>query len=119
MKQKFDVTGMTCSACSAHVEKSVRKLDGVVEVNVNLLQNSMSVEYDENNPAEGERYQSLAEGIPELLDSFALIDSENGAAVRNWSEDLEAVETFQKSISFDRQGLSFTIPEGNSEQKRQ
>ena len=56
------------------------------------------VEYDENNPAEVERYQSLAEGIPELLDSFALIDSENGAAVRNWSEDLEAVETFQKSI---------------------
>ena len=74
------------------------------------------VEYDENNPAEVERYQSLAEGIPELLDSFALIDSENGAAVRNWSEDLEAVETFQKSISFDRQGLSFTIPEGNSEE---
>lgn len=47
MKQKFDVTGMTCSACSAHVEKSVRKLEGVASVNVNLLQNSMVVEYDE------------------------------------------------------------------------
>lgn len=47
MKQKFDVTGMTCSACSAHVEKSVNKLDGVQCVNVNLLQNSMVVEYDE------------------------------------------------------------------------
>lgn len=45
MKQKFDVTGMTCSACSAHVDKSVRKLDGVAEVNVNLLQNTMTVEY--------------------------------------------------------------------------
>ena len=48
MKQKFDVTGMTCSACSAHVDKSVRKLDGVAEVNVNLLQNTMTVEYDES-----------------------------------------------------------------------
>ena len=48
MKQKFDVTGMTCSACSAHVEKAVRKLDGINSVNVNLLQNSMVVEYDEN-----------------------------------------------------------------------
>lgn len=48
MRQTFDVTGMTCSACSAHVEKAVKKLDGVKEVNVNLLQNSMSVEYDEN-----------------------------------------------------------------------
>lgn len=48
MKQKFDVTGMTCSACSAHVEKSVSKLEGVQCVNVNLLQNSMVVEYDDN-----------------------------------------------------------------------
>lgn len=47
MKQKFDVTGMTCSACSAHVEKSVCKLEGVASVNVNLLQNNMTVEYDE------------------------------------------------------------------------
>ena len=31
MKQKFTVTGMTCSACSAHVDKAVRKLDGVCE----------------------------------------------------------------------------------------
>ncbi|WP_294534269.1 cation-translocating P-type ATPase, partial [uncultured Pseudoflavonifractor sp.] len=46
MKQKFDVTGMTCSACSAHVDKAVRKVDGVTEVNVNLLSNSMTVEYD-------------------------------------------------------------------------
>ena len=38
---------MTCSACSAHVEKSVCKLEGIAAVNVNLLQNSMTVEYDE------------------------------------------------------------------------
>ncbi len=47
MKQKFDVTGMTCSACSAHVEKAVNKLAGIEAVSVNLLQNSMVVEYDE------------------------------------------------------------------------
>ena len=47
MKQKFDVTGMTCSACSAHVEKAVGKLEGIDSVSVNLLQNSMVVEYDE------------------------------------------------------------------------
>ena len=32
MKQRFEVTGMTCSACSAHVDKSVRKLKGVLDV---------------------------------------------------------------------------------------
>lgn len=46
MKEKFDVTGMTCSSCSAHVEKSVGKVDGVGKVDVSLLQNSMTVEYD-------------------------------------------------------------------------
>ena len=45
MKQKFDVTGMSCSACSAHVEKAVSKVPGVDLVQVNLLQNAMTVEY--------------------------------------------------------------------------
>lgn len=43
----FDVKGMSCSACVAHVEKSVQKLDGLIAVQVNLLTNSMSVRYDE------------------------------------------------------------------------
>ena len=47
-KQKFNITGMTCSACSAHVEKAVNKLDGIKIASVNLLANSMSAEYDEN-----------------------------------------------------------------------
>lgn len=47
IKQKYAVTGMTCSACSSHVEKSVRKLQGIAEVSVNLLTNSMQVSYDE------------------------------------------------------------------------
>ncbi len=48
MKQRFNVTGMTCSACSAHVEKNVQKLEGVTSVAVSLLQNNMTVVYDEN-----------------------------------------------------------------------
>ena len=48
MKQTFNVTGMTCSACSAHVEKAVSKVDGVSAVNVNLLSNNMQVTYDES-----------------------------------------------------------------------
>lgn len=48
MKQKFDIIGMSCSACSATIDKAVRKLDGIQEVNVNLLSNNMVVEYDES-----------------------------------------------------------------------
>lgn len=54
MKEKFDVTGMTCSACSSRVEKCVSKLEGVREVSVNLLTNSMQVEYDESVLKEGQ-----------------------------------------------------------------
>ena len=45
--QKFDVGGMTCAACQAHVEKAVTKLDGVSDVAVNLLSGSMAVDYDD------------------------------------------------------------------------
>ncbi|NCC80242.1 MAG: heavy-metal-associated domain-containing protein, partial [Clostridia bacterium] len=43
MEQKFDVTGMTCSACSAAVEKSVKKIEGISSVNVSLMTNSMTI----------------------------------------------------------------------------
>ena len=46
-KVKFDIQGMTCSSCQAHVEKAVNKLDGINLANVNLLSNNMIVEYDE------------------------------------------------------------------------
>ena len=46
--QKFDIKGMTCSACSNAVDRSVKKLQGVKELNVNLLSNSMIIKYDEN-----------------------------------------------------------------------
>ena len=44
--QKFEVTGMTCAACSAHVEKAVQAVSGVKTVSVNLLMNNMLVEYE-------------------------------------------------------------------------
>ena len=48
MEKKYDVRGMTCSACVANVTKAVEKLDGVSNANVNLMTNSMKVNFDEN-----------------------------------------------------------------------
>ena len=53
MQKKFTVTGMTCSACSANVEKAVRKIEGVERADVNLLNNSLTLIYDENIVARG------------------------------------------------------------------
>lgn len=51
--EKFDVTGMTCAACSAHVERAVRGVEGVKEVAVSLLTNSMTVDF--SSPATAEK----------------------------------------------------------------
>ncbi len=48
MKQKYNVTGMTCAACQANVDRRVKRLEGVKDVSVNLLSNSMTVEFDES-----------------------------------------------------------------------
>ena len=47
MTRKYDVTGMSCAACSARIEKVVGKLEGVKSVTVNLLMNNMTVDFDE------------------------------------------------------------------------
>lgn len=48
MELKFNIEGMTCASCQAHVQKAVEKLNGIKKVNVNLLSNSMNVDFDEN-----------------------------------------------------------------------
>ncbi len=53
-KGKFEVTGMTCTACSSHVEKAVCQLDGVKEAAVSLMTNSMTVSYDEGALSAGD-----------------------------------------------------------------
>ncbi len=92
MKERFDVTGMTCSACSSHVEKSVGKLTGVENVSVNLLTNSMQVEFDENK-----------------LDTAGIIkaveDAGYGAAVKD-GHAKSGTKTSGQSDSQENSGLS-------------
>ena len=52
-KYEFNVSGMTCAACSAHVEKSVGKVDGVKSVTVNLLRSYMVVQCNESVTPDG------------------------------------------------------------------
>lgn len=54
MTEQFAVTGMTCAACSAHVEKSVSRLSGVQSAPVNLMLGSMTVTYNEKAVTEGD-----------------------------------------------------------------
>ena len=83
-KEKFDIQGMTCSSCSSHVQKAVEKLNGIKNVNVNLLSNNMVVEYDEK-----------------LLDSTKIISAvQNAGYGANLISD-KNVENKEKSKSND------------------
>lgn len=62
MREKFKVMGMHCSSCSAHVEKDVSALSGVSKCSVNLLQESMLVDYDENVLSANDIIQAVKEG---------------------------------------------------------
>ncbi len=61
MKTKFDVTGMSCAACQAHVQKAVEALDGADQVNVNLLSGSMTVELDPSKLTAAQVCQAVAQ----------------------------------------------------------
>lgn len=61
MQEKFSITGMTCSACSAGIERTVKKLKGVQNVDVSLMGECMSVQYDENLIASENIIQTVIE----------------------------------------------------------
>ncbi len=100
MERKFNVTGMSCAACSARVEKAVRGLEGVKEVNVNLLQNRMTVEFDEN-----------AVGDNEIIG--AVVKAGYGASVFGKKAEKAAEETPDESLKVMRRliiSVCFLIP---------
>ena len=88
--QQYNVTGMSCAACSARVEKAVRGVDGVTECAVNLLTNSMSVEGTASNDkiiaaVENAGYGASVKGAETTRsgkDEDALTDKETPILVR-------------------------------------
>ncbi len=84
-KQTFDVSGMTCAACSARVEKTTSGVAGVEHAVVNLLKNSMEVEYD-GNPATLAAISAAVEkagyGAAPRVEAAAAAGAPSGAAPR-------------------------------------
>ena len=90
MKEKYNITGMTCSACSSHVQKAVSKLDGIKEANVNLLTNSMQVEYDHNKVTSTDIIKAVEKagyGASRLLEKKE--DSKNRITIQDPSKELK------------------------------
>ncbi|WP_036378370.1 heavy metal translocating P-type ATPase [Mitsuokella jalaludinii] len=98
-KQQFTITGMTCSACSARVEKAVTKVDGTKDVSVNLLTNSMQLEYDEQKTS-----------VPAIIK--AVVDAGYGASVKGKQAAAKAApqeDPVKKSIAEMKHRLVWSI----------
>ena len=104
--QKFDIKGMTCSACSMAVDKSINKLEGIDSVNVNLLNNNMTVKYNEALLKETDIIKAVEDaGYQAFLVNNEKATSNNSKANDNVAE-LEIIEMKKRLMI----SLIFSIP---------
>lgn len=97
MKKRFDVYGMTCSACQAAVERAVNKL-GVDEVNVNLINESMTVSYNPSKIDDGDIIEAVSgAGYKANLKNA---DNKKQASSDNLKEKEEEDTKFRLKVSF-------------------
>ncbi len=93
MRAAFDVTGMSCSACAARVERVVGRIDGVQSVVVNLLKNSMTVDYDESKAGTNQIEQAVVDA------GFGVSQRDNKKAASALQKD-ESEDEELKSMKF-------------------
>lgn len=102
MKERYHISGMTCSACSSHVEKAANKLAGVEKASVNLLTETMEIEYDENKLSR-EQIESAVEKAG--YGAALIIGGKSGATtVQTGAGEAEAGGTVAGAVSGKRNG---------------
>lgn len=119
-KKKFVITGMTCSACSAHVENSVKKLPGTDKVSVNLLTSTLTLEYDGDDATIIETVQKAGYGAYPKDDTAKLASgssSKTGALKDSAENNAKAMRTrliislvFMVALMYTAMGNMFGAP---------
>lgn len=105
MKSKFNITGMTCSSCVSHVEKAVNKIDGIKKVNVNLLSNSMMVEFDENKTNK----ESIIKAVIEAGYGASITNNKKDSKIKKESikDNKDIIKSMKKRLGAS---ICFLIP---------
>ena len=103
MKQTFDITGMTCAACSARVGKAASGVPGVTEANVNLLKNSMELDYD-GNPRTAQAVVAAIE-----KEGYGASPRQEASGTASHSSFVDPREGAQKAIEAKKKQLIWSI----------
>ena len=109
VKEKYLVSGMNCSSCSAHVERDVAQLEGVKEVRVNLLSNSMVVEYDNARLIPSDIVAAVESGgyKAEKIGDPALDDQKKNSARENDSAAVKEQQEMKRRVMVS---FTFSLP---------
>ena len=99
VKEKYNITGMSCAACSAKVERVVGKLDGVENVSVNLLTNSMQVEYKEDKLSSNDIIKNIADAGYGASLATATKQKKEEKSIKKTNDDAIASMKFRLKVS--------------------
>ncbi len=107
MQKTFDITGMTCSACSAHVSRAVEKIDGVSHVSVNLLTGVMKVNADDS--VTGESIIAAVEKAGYGASEQSVRPSAQTSAEKKKSSSAEYIVRLSVSVAFTLALMYFSM----------
>ncbi len=118
VEKSFDVSGMTCSACSAHVQKAVSKIDGVKKCDVNLATEKMTVSYDESIISDADLQKTVESAgykliLPKSADKKIEIAVDGmtcaacSAAVERAAKKLDGVSESSVNLTTNRANLQY------------
>ena len=98
-KEKYNITGMSCAACSAKVERVVGKIEGVENVSVNLLTNSMQVEYKEDKLSSNDIIKNIADAGYGASLATATKQKKEEKSIKKTNDDAIASMKFRLKVS--------------------
>ena len=99
LKEKYNITGMSCAACSAKVERVVGKIEGVEKVSVNLLTNSMQVEYKEDKLSSNDIIKNIADAGYGASLATATKQKKEEKSIKKTNDDAIASMKFRLKVS--------------------
>ena len=99
LKEKYNITGMSCAACSAKVERVVGKIEGVENVSVNLLTNSMQVEYKEDKLSSNDIIKNIADAGYGASLATATKQKKEEKSIKKTNDDAIASMKFRLKVS--------------------
>ena len=108
MQEKYDITGMSCAACSARVEKAVSALPGMEQCSVNLLKNSMVVNYDDHTLSSDQIVDAVEKaGYGALLETKGKARAAAGSQASPVETAKKEYESMKRRVIWS---LVFTVP---------